>query len=214
MSFWDTDIQDKVWTFIWRVFTLIMLMMAAYFVASLVFSSKGSDLDDPNSTRGLIAVVLLVSTTILVVIIVLPLMTSAGSADDLTKRAQMSKDVIVPLFGIFGTVLGFYFGSQVPGPGPAVDRVTIEGPSGSIIQVKADATTTNTVDGCLTEISKGRIKINNKSYRNINGGDRVKIDESGDVTAVTINGQARKAIPPTTAQEGKAIPPTTTQEKK
>ena len=108
--FWVFITGDAFWTLLWRVFTLVLLSLGTLFVAKVALGGN-IQVGKIDEARGLVTVVLLIAIVILVVIVVLTILSSSSPDDSVTKRIQLARDVMVPLLGIFGTVVGFYFGS-------------------------------------------------------------------------------------------------------
>ena len=111
-------ISDDGWKFIWRVFILIG-MFAALGVIVWLFVRRGVGsepikLGEVVETQGLIAGVLLVTIVVLELVMI---MAALFAADDSSteKRVNIARNVLSPLLAIFGTVIGFYFGTQADG---------------------------------------------------------------------------------------------------
>lgn len=69
-----------------------------------------------GNARGLITFLFAIAT--IAVILVTIIATFWVSADEVEKRGAMAKEILTILIGIMGTILGFYFGSQVDAPAP------------------------------------------------------------------------------------------------
>lgn len=73
-------------------------------------------LNDTPTARGLITFVVATATVAGALILVLAAIISEGTADDVKMRLNEGRQVMAPLIGILGTIVGFYFGqSTVPG---------------------------------------------------------------------------------------------------
>jgi len=64
-----------------------------------------------ETARGLLTFLFAISTVGIAVIVVLAIFLGAGEKDDLGDRFQRGKDVLTTLIGVFGAIIGFYFGS-------------------------------------------------------------------------------------------------------
>ena len=67
----------------------------------------------PEQARGLITFLFAVATVGIALVIVLAVFLSTGAKDEVSERFAMGKDVLAVLMGVFGTILGFYFGSEI-----------------------------------------------------------------------------------------------------
>lgn len=65
-----------------------------------------------EAARGLITFLFAVATVGIAVIVVLAAFLGNGSPEELAERFQRGKDVLTILIGVFGAILGFYFGSD------------------------------------------------------------------------------------------------------
>ena len=70
-------------------------------------------LRDASAARGLITFVVATSTIAGAIILVLAAIISDGTENDIKMRLSEARQVLAPLIGILGTVVGFYFG-QAP----------------------------------------------------------------------------------------------------
>jgi hypothetical protein len=87
----------------------IVLSIIALIAAALLGLDRGKFVDrmsEPDFARGIIAYLFAVTTIGVAVIVVLSGMMGANSA-----QYTRGKDVLSLLLGVFGTVIGFYFGS-------------------------------------------------------------------------------------------------------
>lgn len=108
--------EDGKAAFLLRVGISIMVLLG---LAGIVYMFLGGKSPvNVAATQGLIAGVLLLTIVILVMIMALTAL-YAGAEPDIEKRIRLARDVVSPLFAIFGTVIGFYFGSQTGGTKPA-----------------------------------------------------------------------------------------------
>jgi hypothetical protein len=109
-------LDDTYWTMLWRLFALALIFMAIVFLGALTYRGgiSAKDVADGHFMRGLITAVLLVVTLVLVITVVLTALFASGD-ESTGKRVALARDVLAPLFGILGTIIGFYFGSQTGG---------------------------------------------------------------------------------------------------
>jgi hypothetical protein len=70
---------------------------------------------DVGHARGLITFLFAFGT--IAVILIISIATFWAKIDEVERRVTIAKDTLTILIGIFGTILGFYFGSQQP-PSP------------------------------------------------------------------------------------------------
>jgi hypothetical protein len=102
---------DTNWSQFWMWLVSIGLGVAAILFGWLI--GKGGvqpAIADPAFTRGLITLTLLFAGVGLVAITVIWLLFGAGG-DNLTNRIDLIRNLQAPLFGILGTVVGFFFGT-------------------------------------------------------------------------------------------------------
>jgi hypothetical protein len=64
-----------------------------------------------ESARGLLTFLFAIGTVGIAVVIVLANFLSSATGEDLSQRVQNGKDVLTTLIGVFGAILGFYFGA-------------------------------------------------------------------------------------------------------
>ena len=80
------------------------------------------ELAEPGKARGLITFLFAVATVGIALVIVLAVFLSTGSKEEVSERFQMGKDILAVLIGVFGTIIGFYFGSETAAPPPALEE--------------------------------------------------------------------------------------------
>ena len=78
-----------------------------------------ADLAKPEQARGLITFLFAVATVGIALVIVLAVFLSTGNKEDVAERFRMGKDILAVLIGVFGTIIGFYFGTGLTQPAPA-----------------------------------------------------------------------------------------------
>jgi len=91
-----------------------VILLGALYLIYAVFSNDGRFLDklaQIDYARGLITFLLSLGTILIAMLVVFSALTSDGS-DASQKKVSMAKEVLTVLVGIFGTILGFYFGSE------------------------------------------------------------------------------------------------------
>ena len=72
-----------------------------------------AELAKPEQARGLVTFLFAVATVGIALVIVLAVLLSTGTKEDLAERFRMGKDILAVLIGVFGTIVGFYFGSEI-----------------------------------------------------------------------------------------------------
>jgi hypothetical protein len=98
------------------VFLIAILILIAVFVlvgAAILGKDSGvlARMSDPTFARGLITYLFTVITIGTAVVLVVYSLTSTVAAED--KQFDRGKDVLSLLLGVFGTMVGFYFGSEL-----------------------------------------------------------------------------------------------------
>ncbi len=113
------------------VFMLIMLLffivvlILALFGGFLTSGSGGKDgflttISDITVTRGLITFLFGIATVAVSILLVIAAFTSSGP--DIKERFDMGKQVLATLIGVFGTIVGFYFGVEIGEPTQPIDN--------------------------------------------------------------------------------------------
>lgn len=85
-------------------------------------------LANPSQARGLITFLFSFGTISVVMLISIAIFWAR--IDEVERRVAMAKDVLMILIGIFGTILGFYFGSIEKQAAPKNDTQVISIPTG------------------------------------------------------------------------------------
>jgi uncharacterized membrane protein len=121
---------------------LILLAVILLIAATVLGWDKGNVLQNLQNglyARGLITYLFAVGTIGGVVVLILAALTSPGG-DDAKENFARAKEILSLLLGIFGTIIGFYFGSI---------KSEQEGPvgSGGPVQVSVPASTDTVVGG-------------------------------------------------------------------
>lgn len=96
-------------------FGLVILSVAALIISGIiargVFNTEFlTSISAPEQARGLITFLFSFSTVAIFLLIVVCIF--FFKTDDLPKRIDHAKDILSLIIGIFGTILGFYFGSM------------------------------------------------------------------------------------------------------
>ena len=87
-----------------------------------------SELASIEQARGLITFLFAVATVGIALVIVLAVFLSTGSKEEIGERFQMGKDILAVLIGVFGTIIGFYFGSEIASERPQPNPATVSAP--------------------------------------------------------------------------------------
>ncbi len=86
------------------------LVIAAVFIYGIFFESSFlSSIGDPGQARGLITFLFAFGT--IAVILIISICAFWAHIDEVEQRVGLAKDILTILIGIFGTIIGFYFGS-------------------------------------------------------------------------------------------------------
>jgi hypothetical protein len=107
-------LSDRFWTVTWRLFVLVLILLSVVFVGLMVYRSEridGLKLDNGEYMRGLFTFLFLVGGLVLVLILILAAL-FADNDDSTRKRVSQAREILTPVFGILGTIVGFYFGSH------------------------------------------------------------------------------------------------------
>ena len=83
-----------------------------------------AELAKPEQARGLVTFLFAVATVGIALVIVLAVLLSTGTKEDLAERFRMGKDILAVLIGVFGTIVGFYFGSELARTAPAATEAS------------------------------------------------------------------------------------------
>jgi hypothetical protein len=85
---------------------LIVLLFKSFDVGFL------NTIANVEAARGLITFLFAIVTVGIAVVVVLAVLLSNATNEELAERYQRGKDVLTILIGVFGAILGFYFGSE------------------------------------------------------------------------------------------------------
>ena len=89
----------------------IGVLIVATFV-TILYKIKLTDLAEVNNARGLLTFLFGLTTVGIAIIVVLSVFLSIGTKEELAERFQRGKDILTVLIGVFGAILGFYFGTD------------------------------------------------------------------------------------------------------
>jgi hypothetical protein len=129
---WEFISSDQFWRMAWRLAVLLLLVLGMISVVWVIYNWQitTEDVAKGDFVRGLITVLILCGILALVAIVVLTALfaeSTPPSPDESTlKRVTAVREVLAPLFGIFGTIIGFYFGSQTAERAQQVERARTE----------------------------------------------------------------------------------------
>jgi hypothetical protein len=104
-----------------------------YLLSGIQSDALLANLATLDRARGLITFLFAVVTVGAFVIVLVANFTSSLGEKELAARFQHGKDLLTLLIGIFGTILGFYFGQAtgtgVGGPGMGTQALTLQAPA-------------------------------------------------------------------------------------
>lgn len=97
---------------------LIMLLSVLVLIGSSIFFDFGENdvlyrMAGRDYARGLITFLFAVVTIGTAVVLVVAALIDDGEAEELNRRLQRGKDILGLLLGVFGTIVGFYFGTEL-----------------------------------------------------------------------------------------------------
>lgn len=135
-------LDERFWTFLWRM-TAMMMMILLFLAAALVIYNStradgGGPLEHPEFTRGLITLMLLTCAVAVVMLVTLASVFS-DSDDSRAKIVAAGKEILAPVLGILGTIIGFYFGSVT-----AKEAASTQPPPAPQVQQKSSTTAPGT----------------------------------------------------------------------
>ena len=111
------------WAVLWGAVFIFALFSFALDKAML------AELAKVEQARGLITFLFGVATVGIALIIVLAIFLSTDSEEQVSARYQMGKDILAVLIGVFGTIIGFYFGSELATTTPPGTEITAPTPA-------------------------------------------------------------------------------------
>ncbi len=106
--------HDQFWPVLGRIATILLMLILFVGAAMIVYTSAqgtGPSLESRDFTRGLITIMLLTCAVAVVMVVTLA---SIFSGDDNSRQniVAAGKEILAPVLGILGTIVGFYFGSS------------------------------------------------------------------------------------------------------
>jgi hypothetical protein len=124
----DTRTPKQLWTHPSTITSFLILAFTILLIAANVLGfDKGDTLNNLariEYARGLITYLFAVGTIGAIISVILAILLGQESIDEKIKRA---KDILTILIGLFGTIIGYYFGAQIPqsiGNGAPVLQIT------------------------------------------------------------------------------------------
>lgn len=121
----DNYRQNKIVSHLTSPQLMITLISLGLIIAAVVGINKDflRLLAGPEFARGLITFLFAVATVGLAVMLVVNSFLSNAGGEQLAERFRQGKDILTVLIGVFGTIVGFYFGQAGP-PGQSSTPVT------------------------------------------------------------------------------------------
>lgn len=111
----------------------VVFVLAFAILGSLIFvivsATFRQNLAEIEISRGIITFFFGLGTVGVALILVTAAFTSERDKDDIKERFDMGKQVLTTLIGIFGTIVGFYFGTEVSNRPPPPDTAQVEAAS-------------------------------------------------------------------------------------
>jgi len=99
------------------LFFILLALAVFWFISGQIGGTNSilSQLNETASARGLITFVVAIATVAAAIILLLAAIVSEGTESDVKMRLNEGRQVMAPLIGILGTIVGFYFGQPVAG---------------------------------------------------------------------------------------------------
>ena len=123
-----SSIYDKVinsFVYLLSIGILIIAMALLGYIGYGMYNSNFlTNLENPAITRGIVTFLFTLSTVIIALLIVLGSLLGSNVAE-LAPRFQQGKEVLTILIGVFGTIVGFYFGQARDTQGQARGALTV-----------------------------------------------------------------------------------------
>jgi hypothetical protein len=101
------------------LFFIALGIAVFWFISSQLRGPILEQLDDIATARGLITFVVATATVAGAIILVLAAIAAEGTENDVKMRLNEGRQVLAPLIGILGTIVGFYFGQPQATQGQA-----------------------------------------------------------------------------------------------
>jgi Na+-driven multidrug efflux pump len=90
---------------------VLILIFLLYNIVGTNFLTKLRTLE---ASRSLITFLFGITTVCISLIVVLTALLGSGDKEERAMRFQQGKDILTVLIGVFGTIIGFYFGAAKP----------------------------------------------------------------------------------------------------
>jgi hypothetical protein len=120
----------------WRIFSMAALAIAGLlFMGGVIafFVALGPDrYSSIGNTRPVLVITLIVSMLGFGGLLIIRPLFSAESGEELNNRFRLSREVFLVFSGIFGTVIGFYFGAGEEDGGDRTPSVSVEWANGTV----------------------------------------------------------------------------------
>ena len=103
------------------LFFVIVSLAVLWFIGKQIGGDASilKQLNDTPTARGLITFVVATATVAGALILVLAAIISEGTENDIKMRLSEGRQILAPLIGVLGTIVGFYFGQATPPAGQA-----------------------------------------------------------------------------------------------
>jgi hypothetical protein len=174
IRFWE-GVGNIVLRNLGPILTVIVVGVSMFGVGYMI---KSAPIDDPAYARGIITVLFSVGTIAIAIVLIL----SATFLNDADKKERFDrgKEVLSLLLGIFGTIVGFYYGTNQQGS--ATDKTTH---GANTAQGAGSAPVTpppaSPPDAKKTEEAKEALEITKKADEAKNAQDTKRADEENSV---------------------------------
>jgi hypothetical protein len=130
---WDQIVEFLVQHTLETVVTLLVLILIflLWHIVTTDFLAKLATLE---ASRSLITFLFGITTVCISLIVVLTALLGPGDKEERGLRFQQGKDILTVLIGVFGTIVGFYFGStKLPSE---TNTTTVNGPGATVLTSK------------------------------------------------------------------------------
>lgn len=109
------NLLDAPWT---QILSTFVLLLSMYFISKVILNGEQLSIKNIESARGFITVLFGVGTIGIAVIVTLSGIFLTG--ENAKERFDRGKEVLTLILGIFGTIVGYYYGSESK---PKIDQV-------------------------------------------------------------------------------------------
>jgi len=121
------------WPLVGRITSIVIIIVLMWFGSTLLGRGDiNQGVSDVGFTRGLITLVLLLFIIAMAITLILYLINEEKD-EKIKLRVDSARDILTPLLGIFGTVIGFYFGSFDKTPTTPADMATVQALGGVLV---------------------------------------------------------------------------------